>query len=483
VEPTRVLERKLGSPLRPLDAHRRLRGDGFAVLLDGAAQAGAPPRAYVLFDPVATLALDRDGERLASHPELPALRDALALRDPFAALGAVLEVAGRVEPPRDAAFRGGLAGFFAYDLGRRFERLPTTARGASRVPDLLLGIFDRGVEIDLGSGEATAFVVATALRDVDATVALDAIEQRLASRAPSLPAAPRACARLVSNFDRDGYVAAVAAVRERILDGDVYQVNLAQRFAAEFDGAPPTRGDVDAIHERLRAANPAPFAARIDAGELRVVSASPELFLALHRGEVETRPIKGTRRRTLDPARDAALAIELASDAKEIAELSMVIDLERNDLSRICRPGSVAVLERGRIESYPTLLHRTAVVRGQLAPGATPCDLLRAAFPGGSVTGVPKIRAMEIIEELEGVRRGLFTGAIGTLGLDGGAALSIAIRTLVFEGGEVHFHVGGGVVLDSDPGREYEETLVKGRALAAALGRDLERDAAANFVA
>jgi aminodeoxychorismate synthase component I len=253
-------------------------------------------------------------------------------------------------------------------------------------------------------------------------------------------------------------------VLEYIAAGDIYQVNLSQRFSA------PYGGEAMALYERLRRQSPAPFAAYLDLGEAVVLSASPERFLRVAGRELETRPIKGTRPRGGTPEEDRRLAAELLASPKDRAELVMIVDLERNDLGRVSEYGSVHVPELVRLEAHPTVFHLVATVRGRLRPELSAVDALRACFPGGSITGAPKIRAMQIIEELEPTHRGFYTGAIGYLGWDGCADLNIAIRTIVLIDRHAHFQVGGGIVADSDPCAEYEETLHKGRALMRALG-------------
>lgn len=442
-----------------------LDGDTFAAR---SVASEASRFAYVLFDPLAIVAAPSASDRAAS-----------AL-DPLAAVCA--EVRRRFGPPPPRTihgegvatavaprFAGGAAGWLGYDLGRRFERLPDSCAVRSRAPDLWFGVFDRGLEIDLVSGASRLFVisgVAGGVRDAaGARVVLDDAERRLATPREASPGFGAGV--LESNFDRRRYLAAVEAIKEYVRAGDVYQINLAQRFEGRFDG------DFAAAYAALRRTNPAPFSALIDAGEVRVLSSSPELFLAVDGDRVETRPIKGTRRRTGDPRRDELAERELEASAKERSELAMVIDLERNDLAKASPAGAVRVRDAGRLERYAEVVHRTAIVDSRLRADATLEQLLRGAFPGGSITGVPKIRAMELIEELEGVRRQVFTGSIGYLGFDGSAELSITIRTLVIEDDRVHFHVGGGVVLASDAAGEYEETLIKGSALARALGRRL----------
>jgi para-aminobenzoate synthetase component I len=269
---------------------------------------------------------------------------------------------------------------------------------------------------------------------------------------------------LRSTFTHRGYLDAVARVREYIVAGDIFQANLSQRLQAPLREAPFD------LYRRLRRRNPAPFAAYFDCGDLTVLSASPERFLRLdERGSVETRPIKGTRPRGLGPMHDAALGRALAESEKDRAENVMIVDLLRNDLSRVCRPGSVRVPELFALEHHPTVHHLVSTVVGELTPGADAVDLVRATFPGGSITGAPKVRAMEIIAELEPTRRGVYCGSVGYLSRTGAMDTSIVIRTFVRVGHQVYFQAGGGIVADSDPELEYRETLDKARGLIAAL--------------
>lgn len=266
-----------------------------------------------------------------------------------------------------------------------------------------------------------------------------------------------------NDWPRDDYLRAVERVRRYIADGDVYQVNLARRFSLHTPHTP------EALYRRLRVCNPSSHAAFLRTTGGAILSSSPELFLQHRHGRVITRPIKGTRPRGQSGADDARQCRELECSAKDHAELNMIIDLMRNDLGRVCEFGSVRVTDAGRIETLPTLYHRTATVEGVLRSDGGAGDLLRAAFPGGSVTGAPKIRAMQIIDELEPAPRGVYCGSIGFVGLDGFLSLNIAIRTLIHTGTTVQFHAGSGLVADSDPEQEYAEILAKARALFAAV--------------
>ena len=282
------------------------------------------------------------------------------------------------------------------------------------------------------------------------------------SAAPSYPVPDVPGVR--SNFTREGYLHAVARVIEYVYAGDIFQANLSQRLQAPLVGTP-----FDLYH-RLRNRNPAPFSAYLDFGDLVVASSSPERFLRVHPGGgVETRPIKGTRPRGLSPEHDAALARALVESDKDRAENVMIVDLLRNDLSRVCRAGTVRVPELFAVEHYATVHHLVSTVVGELAPEHDAVDLLRAAFPGGSITGAPKVRAMQIIAELEPTQRAAYCGTIGYLSLSGAVDTSIVIRTCLVLGSDVYFQVGGGIVADSDPELEYRETLDKARGLIAAL--------------
>lgn len=324
------------------------------------------------------------------------------------------------------------AGYWGYELGWEIEALPGPHPAPEGDLDCWIGLFE---------------------------------PPRLlpASPAAPVPAAELEGPRAASNFDRAGYCRAVEKIQEYIAAGDCYQVNLSQRFTAPVS-KPPWQ-----LYRALCSASPAPYAAYIDTGDHQVLSSSPELFLRVEAGRVTTRPIKGTRPRGLTPDADSVQAEQLQSSEKDRAELLMIVDLERNDLGKVCRYGSVKTPELFKLESYATVHHLVATVEGELRAGVTPLQALRACFPGGSITGAPKIRAMEIIQEIETVRRGVYTGAIGWVAA-GRAQWNIAIRTMVIRDGTATFHAGGGVVADSVPESEYEETLDKARALLSVVG-------------
>jgi para-aminobenzoate synthetase component 1 len=392
--------------------------------------------------------------------------------DPMAALAGLvrrfdLADSGQEPDPDRCPFQGGLIGFIGYDLAPRLERLPRRSPRDSRLPDIRMALYDTAVVHDDRSGsvgvrgwdlvgEGSMAVSRRCRRWVDAI--------ELAGRAPGrVLDASGGCTPLVSSFDRAAYVDTVRRVLEYIAAGDVFQVNLSQRFSI--------RGELDplGVYLRLRDRSPAPFSAFLRWGDLAVISASPELFYQTRGDRIVTRPIKGTRPRGSSPADDARLAAELAASAKDRAELTMIVDLERNDLGRVCRYGSVVVKDALEVESFAQVHHLVATVEGRLRADVGPVDVIRAMFPGGSITGAPKIRAMEIIDELERNRRSLYTGAIGYLSRGGSSGFNIAIRTILVEGDRASYQVGGGIVADSDPEAEYEETLAKGRALRAVL--------------
>ncbi len=351
-------------------------------------------------------------------------------------------------------------GYLAYELGRHIEKLPGTAVDDLGLPELCFAFYDRVLAHDYR--EERTWLAAVHPEDPGAVLR----EARLALEAepPDYPSPGGAReASFVSNFTREEYLEAVRRVKEYILAGDIYQANLSQRFRAPLREHPWT------LYRRLRRLNAAPFAAYFNAVEGQVLSSSPERFLKGTGRRVETRPIKGTRRRSSDPEEDRRLAEELQASAKDRAELSMIVDLERNDLGRVCEYGSVQVEEHAVIEHYATVHHLVSTVVGELHEGRDVVDLLKASFPGGSITGAPKIRSMEIIDELEPTARSVYTGSIGYLGYNGDFDLNIAIRTVIVKGDAAYFQVGGGIVADSVPDDEYQETLDKGKAIFATL--------------
>lgn len=381
------------------------------------------------------------------------------------ALGAVMK-AWRLDPEGETPpFWGGGVGFLGYDLGWQLERLPRLKDDDLGTPDLSWAFYDAVVALP-ASGTPLLCVSPAPGEAADALEAKRAAwEHELRSLPHPGPARPgRATGAPEATFTREGYYRAVESLKEHIAAGDLYQANLSQRFAIPF------AGDAYAWFESLRAHNPAPFGAFLNWPDMTVVSSSPERFVRLRDGRVETAPIKGTRPRGKTPLEDQALAHALMTSAKDRAEHLMIVDLERNDLGRVCRIGSVHVPERFVLEAHPTVWHLVSTVAGDLLEGHDAIDLLAATFPGGSITGAPKIRAMEVLEDLEPTRRGLYTGSIGYLGRDGSLDLNIVIRTAIIKDGTAYLQVGGGIVADSDPAAEYQETLDKAEALFRTLG-------------
>ncbi|ESR27051.1 aminodeoxychorismate synthase component I [Lutibaculum baratangense] len=442
--------------IEPHEAARRMRPLGGLSFLDSAMPHGELGRhSYVAAAPFGRFTVEEgkaawNGRGLDGHP-VDALRDLLALyqRPRLAGL-----------PP----FQGGAIGFFGYEFGRLLERLPAPVPAIlGAVPEASLAFHDALVSFDHDGRRA--FVVSTGLpeqdpavrarRAADRAAGIEAMLGRPAPRPSPLPAVPRAGWR--SNFTAEAYRLSVARVVEYVLDGDIFQANLAQRFEADL----PPGHDPWAFYLRLRETNAATFAAYLEHGDLAVASSSPERFLKLDRDEVETRPIKGTAPRSPDPKEDARNAERLLASEKDRAENLMIVDLLRNDLSRVCRPHSVKTPSLCALETYAGVHHLVSAVTGTLTRGRSAVDLLAASFPGGSITGAPKLRAMEIITEIEQEARGVYCGAIGCLGFDGFLDTNIAIRTVTFRGGKASFHAGGGITALSEPEAEYRETLDK----------------------
>ena len=416
---------------------------------------------YLTADPVAVL------EAPAAGP------------DPFAVarrLVARLD-ASRAEAADAPPFLGGLVGFLGYDLGHALERLPSLAVDDQGLPPLRLALHDWVVAWDRRTGEAW---LAGRAVDGDArrlAQRLDAVHARLTTPAPQSAKdgddGDRGGALIFrSGLTRAEYEARVEAVRQHIADGDIYQANMTRRLETPYDADPWAR------YRRLRTGDPSLFSAYLDLGPSpetgrprALLSASPEPFLSLDTdGVVATDPIKGTRPRGRDRSEDRDLACELLASAKDRAENVMIVDVLRNDLGRVCLPGTVRVPRLCRLERTAAVQHLVSTVTGRLATGRDAFDLLAASFPGGSITGAPKIRAMEILEGLEPVRRGPYTGALGWIGPDGAMQTSILIRTFVADGRRLTLHVGGGITWGSDPSAEWEETVAKARGPLGAIG-------------
>ncbi|HEX3073658.1 MAG TPA: aminodeoxychorismate synthase component I [Ignavibacteriales bacterium] len=391
--------------------------------------------------------------------------------NPLDVLDALLKHFQLPEDKHELPFRGGAVGYIGYDMGRQIETVPSIAKAEPDLPDMLLGFYDSAIVFDHLLEKA--YIVSTGLPYMDEKKAIPYAQERMNKWEEKLNARINKAeepqdkikpADIKFDFTQDNYCAAVQRIREHIYNGDVYIVNMTQRMTVS---APP---DPWIVYRRLKENNPAPMAAYLNFENMQIVCASPERFLKVNGRNVETRPIKGTRPRGRNKDEDERMRKELLRSEKDRAELIMITDLERNDLGRVCVPGTVKAVELCGLEEYPTVFHTVSIVEGELEENKNIVDLIKAAFPGGSITGAPKIRAMEIIEELEPARRGVYCGSIGYIGFDGQADLNIVIRSLIFHNGKAYLNVGGGITYDSDPLAEYLETLDKARALLRALG-------------
>jgi len=458
------------TPLRPDEVFRRLQQEPGIFFLDSGMADGRLARySYVGIDPFFVLQSQGRRIRVNWNGTLEKLTG-----NPFDELDRLLSGFAIEREDTPVPFKSGAVGYFGYDAGRHLEKLPRLARDDLNLPECRFGFYDVIYAYD--HIESRSYLLSNGFPETSepgrlrrAKERLIEFKKRLDSPGLSLSVKPMSRpSRITCNFTHAAYLAAVERARQYIIAGDIFEVNLSQRFEVDLT-LPPAE-----LCLKLRRINPAPFAAYLDCGDFSVVSASPERFLKLSGDMAETRPIKGTRKRGGTPDEDQTLAAELLDSEKDRAENMMIVDLSRNDLGRVCRYGSVKVTGLAVLETFPTVFHLTSTIVGELDEGRTRNDLIKAAFPGGSVTGAPKVRAMEIIDELEPTRRGVYTGAIGWLGFDGDFDLNIAIRTIIAKGSKAYFQAGGAVTYDSDPEAEYQETLHKARALFRALGVSVE---------
>ena len=443
--------------IEPERAFQSFVGEPGAVFLDSAANLGGRGRfSYIAADPAVTLVSAADDGA-----------------DPFARLAE--SVLGRVTlrpAPELPPFQGGAIGYLAYEAGRHLERLPSAAETGVGLAEMYFGIYDTLLAYDHEQGRCWAVALDLpamfgARPRQPAQARLAALVERVAASPPLAPVEWATAGQWRAEVPRQRFEAMVARAVEYIHAGDILQANITQRFLGRMPaGLTPWM-----LCRRARTVSPNPYGAYVECGDGRVIaSASPEMFLRLDsKGGVVTRPIKGTRPRGNGAAEDARLAGELLASIKDRAENLMIVDLMRNDLARACRIGSVKVNELFGLESFANVHHLVSEIEGRLETGLGPIDLLRATFPGGSITGAPKVRAMEIIRELEPARRGPYCGTIAWIGFDGAMESSIVIRTLVIDGDDVVMQAGGGIVADSEPAAEYLESLDKAAALLSAL--------------
>jgi para-aminobenzoate synthetase component 1 len=401
--------------------------------------------------------------------------------DPFDLLKKCLRSFNIQKIPGLPPFQGGLAGYFAYDLCRYIEKLPHPILDDMNFPDLAIGFYDCVISFD--HNDKRAWIVSTGFPETEESLRQQRAKSRLAELLVRLKKNPESksdkkviiqtvcnATDITSNFNKKKYLETVKIAQNYICCGDIFEVNLSQRFKAQLpQGLVPF-----ALYKRLRKINPSPFAAYINLGKITIASASPERFIFLQDGNVETRPIKGTMQRGKTREEDRLLSEQLLQSEKDCAENVMIVDLMRNDLSRVCKDDSILVEKLCGLESYATVHHLVSVIKGKLRPEHDAIDLLKSTFPGGSITGAPKIRAMEIISELEPHCRGPYCGSIAFISFSGDMDTSIIIRTYLINDGTVTYQVGGAVVFDSDPMQEYDETLIKAHALNRALLEDID---------
>lgn len=455
---------EIPSPLSSVEAFELLRGEEHSFFLDSGMNLYKLGR-YSFMGSKPFLIFKSKGRRIEV---IEAGGRQYYINNPFHVLR---DIWGRYRidcPPELPPFLGGAVGYFGYDLCHFIERLPSQSVDDLNLPDCYLAFYDVVLIFDHLKSK---IYISSCGFEGDGGKHLKELKRRLLSgpwgQTPYRPtirdgsgsAFRQKRLSILSNFTKEGYLNAVRRAKDYIGRGDIYQVNLSQRFSTDFSRAPFE------LYKRLRSINPAPFASFLNFDGVAIVGASPERFLRLRGGKVETRPMKGTRPRGKGSKEDNKLKEELLGSEKDKAELVMIVDLERNDLGRVCEYGSVRVTESRVLEPYATVFQTTATIEGKLREGKDSVDLLKATFPGGSITGAPKVRAMEIIDELEPTKRSIYTGSIGYLSFSGALDLNIVIRTFILKDGIAYFQVGGGIVADSCPEAEYKETLDKAKAL------------------
>jgi anthranilate synthase component 1 len=461
----------LGDLETPVAAYKKLRGEGCSFLLESV-EGGEKWGRFSFLGLNPSLMYQVQGEKVTiqrrgQKETLP------GGADPFSHLRDLLAGYRAVPAPGLPRFWGGLVGYLGYDMVRFIERLPELTP-ATDIPDARLLLTDQLLIFD--NLRQTIKVVALVQVDPDsplpdqyeqAVAAIDLLIGRL--RQPVPPPEPRASATartpLESNLTQARFEDMVRQAKEYIAAGDAIQIVLSQCFSTKL------RHDSFDLYRALRSINPSPYMFYLDLGDLQLVGTSPEILVRLEEGEIIYRPIAGTRHRGATPEEDQALEVELLADPKERAEHLMLVDLGRNDVGRVSKVGSVRVPELFTVERYSHVMHIVSQVEGELAPGRDSLEVLKSTFPAGTVTGAPKVRAMEIIEELEPTRRGPYAGAVGYLSFSGNLDFCITIRSFYIHGGRVYLQVGAGIVADSDPAREYQETVNKAMALMRALER------------
>jgi len=414
---------------------------------------------FIGFDPFLVFTSKNDAITIQTKTEEKVYKG-----DPFEELQDLLKKY-KMDYSSEFPFIGGAVGYLGYDLCHHIEDLPRRAQDDVKIPDCHMGFYDGIIIIDHQLNKT--HIAALGIEEKPETI-INQIKQTIESNV-KVPMRQdfkiNENLEFKGNFTKQEYMNALDAIHDYIRAGDIYQTNLTQRFECELQLTPLE------LYGELRKINPAPFACYLDFGEGQIVCSSPERFIQIKGGNIETRPIKGTMPRGKTPEEDEANRNTLINSDKDKAELLMIVDLERNDIGKISKSGSVKVPELYKLEQYETVFHLVATVIGQLRDDVDAVDAIRATFPGGSITGAPKIRAMEIIDELEPTQRNIYTGSIGYIGFNGDLDLNIVIRTILCKNKKAYFQVGGGIVWDSQNESEYEETFDKGRALVEALKR------------
>lgn len=413
---------------------------------------------FIGFDPILLIESKNENILIKTDNEIKRFKG-----DPFEELRKIIKEY-KMEYDSEIPFIGGAVGYFSYDLCHFIEKLPRTAIDDVDIPDLHFGIYDGVIAIDHRGDKDKVYIATLGVKEEEEKL-FEKIHRQIImaeSEGVNIDIKPREEGNLEfkSNFEsKESYKNAIQEVRNYIKSGDIYQANMTQRFECDIKENPYN------IYAKLREINPAPFASYLDLGDAKIVSSSPERFIKINNGIIETRPIKGTINRGDTQEEDKANRQQLINSEKDKSELLMIVDLERNDLSKVAKTGTVEVTELFTLEEYATVYHLVSTIVAEVDEKYDSIDCIKATFPGGSITGAPKIRAMEIIDELEPTQRNIYTGSIGYIGFNGELDLNIVIRTIVCKDDKAYFQVGGGITWDSDPQLEYEETLHKARAL------------------
>ena len=453
----------------PVSAYLKIKEKSFSYLLESADRDKKWGRySFIGYKPYLTALSHNRSMELVKGKERKVLKD---IRDPMDVLRKLTKQFKPVIMHDLHPFQGGMVGYFNYDLVRKWEYLPALSPEDPTVPESILTISRRLIIFDHFTHKSKVVVFVhlenhdhlkeaydLACQEVHETV------HELGKPLPCIPEGdPLSLSDLESNLSKDAFEEAVRKAKEYIVAGDIIQVVISQRFSGDI------KGEDFALYRKLRSINPSPYMFYLNFGDIKFIGASPEILVRLTDGKIELRPIAGTRPRGNSRAEDEALATELLADEKERAEHIMLVDLGRNDVGRVCEYGTVGLKESFVIERYSHVMHIASHIQGKLQPGRNAFDLLRATFPAGTVSGAPKVRAMEIIEELEGTRRGPYAGAILYMGYNGSLDSCITIRTIWMKGNTVYIQSGGGVVADSDPATEEAETRHKARAVLSAI--------------